>query len=903
MAESVVSFLLIELAQFLKEEVNLQRGVKGDIEYVIGELEKMRAFLRVADAKEEGDPALNAWVKQVRDVADDIEDILDEFLFRLAANSYGDHPHSSTLHKIGSAAKNWKARRLIASELQGIKSRVRTMSEGHQRYQHKWKYFEQDSSLSMENNKLNDFRVDALLLEESQVVGISGPTRHLIDCLLEGDSGFRVLSIAGMGGLGKTTLAKKVYEDDAVKSKFKLRAWVTISRSYKLQEILRDIIQQLCAEGKQPVPRGIDSMDSHQLRVRIHDLLQNERYMIVFDNVWEIDDWNQLKLSIPSNNFASRVMLTTRNFHVASTSSINPGMVYNLNPLSLTDSWTLFCKKAFQGNSCPLHLKEISEQILERCEGLPLAIIAVGGMLATKVGRIEEWARVQHSLNVKTEGNQQLLTMKKIISLSFNDLPYYLKSCFLYTSIFPEDYLIERMRLIRLWICEGFVEVKEGRTLEEVAEGYLNELLSRSFIQIAETTSDGRVKWCRMHDLLREIIVSKSREQNFVEIISNQNADRWPERSRRLSIIHHVGNIYEIKSKLLPRLRSLLLFEADDTLLSSNLAMSKLLGEELMLLNVLDLRGAPLQIFPEQITTLFLLRYLSLRNTEISKLPTSIRKLQNLETLDLKQTHIIELPVEIVKLQKLRHLLVCRYEKVDSTSDSVHVLKLVFPKKLVAEYFSLTGSKAPAGFGNFLSLQKLCYIAANEGNDDLIIELGKLTQLRKLGIVNLRRQHGSALCDSIQKMRHLCSLSLQSALNEDGSYETLDLKDISSPPPVLQRLYLIGKLEKIPSWVSSNENLMVLRLMYSQLEEDPFETLALPNLVDLVLCNAFDGLEVHIKHGWFARLKYFWYNGTKYTNVKIGEGALPTFQYSTYMDIVSRFIGGTVQFPSRLFSR
>ncbi|KAJ7954231.1 Disease resistance protein [Quillaja saponaria] len=548
MAESVVSFLLNELEQFLKEEVNLQRGVKGGVEYVRGELEKMRVLLRFADSKEGSDPALNVWVQQVRDVAYDMEDILDEFLFRLAANSYRDHPHCSSLHKIGSAIKKWKARRQIASELQGIKSRVRNISEAHLRYPHTGKDFEQDSCLSVENNKLNEFQGDALLLEESQLVGISEPKRQLIDCLLEGDSGLRVLSVSGMGGLGKTTLAKKVYEDDAVKSIFKLRAWVTISRSYKLQEILRDIIQQLCAEAKQPVPRDIDTMDSYHLRVRIHDLLRNERYMIVFDDVREIHDWTQLKISIPSNNFASRVMLTTRNFLVASTSSISP------------------------------------------------------------------------------------------------------------------DYLIERMRLIRLWICEGFVEVKEGRTQEEVAEGYLNELLSRRLIQIAETTSDGRVKWCRIHDLLRGIIVSKSREQNFVEIISKRNAERWPERARRLSITHHVGKICEIKSKLLRRLRSLLLFEAEDTLLSSNLAMSKLLGGGLKLLKVLDLRGAPLQIFPEEITTLFHLRYLSLRNTEVSKLPTSIRKLQNLETLDLKQTRVIELPVEIVKLQKLRHLLLNRFQ-------------------------------------------------------------------------------------------------------------------------------------------------------------------------------------------------------------------------------------------------
>ncbi|KAK9282691.1 hypothetical protein L1049_010911 [Liquidambar formosana] len=292
--------------------------------------------------------------------------------------------------------------------------------------------------------------------------------------------------------------------------------------------------------------------------------------------------------------------------------------------------------------------------MLRRCEGLPLAIVAVSGVLATKgKNRIDEWEMVHQSLGVELEGEDRFKNVKKVLSLSYDDLPSHLKSCFMYLSIFPSEHLIERMRLIRLWIAEGFVEEKEGKTLEEVAEGYLNQLFNRSLLQVAGTTIDGQVKMCRIHDLSREIVLSKSTSQNFVAI-ANQQHRRWPENVRRLSVDKSLGNVREKFSQL----RSLLMFGVVD--LPSNSSVLSLFSGGLRLLKVLDLRGTPLESFPNEITKLFHLRYLSLRNTKVKMLPSYIGKLQNLETLDLKQTHVTELPVEILKLQRLRHLLVYR---------------------------------------------------------------------------------------------------------------------------------------------------------------------------------------------------------------------------------------------------
>ncbi|KAI4357647.1 hypothetical protein L6164_001582 [Bauhinia variegata] len=435
--------------------------------------------------------------------------------------------------------------------------------------------------------------------------------------------------------------------------------------------------------------------------------------------------------------------------------------------------------------------------------------------------------------------------MQRIFSLSFHDLPYNLKSCFLYLSIFPEDYLIERTRVVRLWIAEGFVKVKDGRTLEEVAESYFYELLNRSLIQAATTTYDGRVKSCRIHDFLREAILSKSKDENFVQVLSRENATRLPEGTRRLSIFHLSQQVamYQFKRSLLSKLRSLFFFGAD-----SSLTMSELLSGGFKLLKVLDLQGAPLDKCPKQVSTLFLLRYLSFRNTKVSMLSKSIGNLHSLETLDLRQTNVTELPSEIYKLRKLRNLLICQFH----SSGTKCALKVVKSGGCFVGYFiwSVCAFEASKEIGGLVSLQKLCYVDASE-RDDLIIELGKLVQLRRLCLINVKGQHGSVLCSSISKMQCLSSLSL----HWKGP---IDLQSMSSPPPLLKRLHLTGRLVELPSWLSSLQYLEVLHLVNSELKEDPLKSLPPGGcLIDLLLYDAFIGEVMFIQPGGcFTRLRF-----------------------------------------------
>ncbi|KAI9125060.1 hypothetical protein K1719_003676 [Acacia pycnantha] len=322
-----------------------------------------------------------------------------------------------------------------------------------------------------------------------------------------------------------------------------------------------------------------------------------------------------------------------------------------------------------------------------------------------------------HSLGAEIRGNDKLDKLKKVLGLSFSDLPYHLKRCILYLSVFPEAYLIKRMRLIRLWIAEGFIEAREGRTLEEVAEDYLKELLSRNLIQVAKTTSDGRVKTLRFHALLREILILKSKDQNFAAIVKETSA-AWPEKARRLSVHSTLPKGQYQRS--VSQLRSLFMFRV-----AEKFSLQKLFPGGFRLLNVLDFEKTPLKQFPGQITDLYHLKYLSLRKTKVKTIPSSIGKLQNLETLDVKYSSVTELPADIKKLHKLRHLLVYHYRT-----------------KVRSYAHSKCGFKAFHEIGNLHSLQKLCFMEVDQCCSTIMKQLEGLTQLRRLGIMKLREEDG-----------------------------------------------------------------------------------------------------------------------------------------------------------------
>nr|XP_027083496.1 disease resistance protein RPM1-like [Coffea arabica] len=621
-------------------------------------------------------------------------------------------------------------------------------------------------------------------------------------------------------------------------------------------------------------------MTAIQLKQCVKDFLQQPvRYAIVFDDVWDVEFWNAIRFALPENGYGNRVMLTTRKTDVASAScNKSQDYVFKMAPLSFEDSWTLFCSKIFKENGCPAHLIDVAKGILGKCEGLPLAVLAISGLLALKDLNIaEEWEMVRRSLGGELEGCGMLDRVKKILSLSYNDLPCHLKSCLLYLSIYPEDFEIRCGRLVRLWSAERFVGKKEGMTVEDVGYNYLRELVNRSLIQVTQIFYEGIPYACRIHDLVREIVLSKAREQNMIAITTGQYTKWLYEKVRRL-VVHSSSNNTEQHQESqcysFNHLRSFITIESMNPPISRALLCKALKSSRL--LKVLDLSDEKtLEEIPNEIFNLYHLRHLNLYRTGVKAVPKFIGKLRNLEYLDLCETEVKELPVEILKLQNLEHLMV--YQKVDSSDDSQ----------------GYHGFKAPPKLGGLLALQSLTTIDASNGSV-IVKEIGALTQLRRLGISNLRREDGKVLCSSLATLTSLRQLNISLIRNDGGDYEVMDLNhhdqqqhSLSSSMPSsflqsLRMLILHGRLEKMPKWIAHLQSLVRIDLDWSGLrdEEDLLEPLRhLPNLVIIQFCGSYQGEGLCFKAGGFLKLKKLYLEKLeKLKWLKVEEGALPNLR-------------------------
>jgi disease resistance protein RPM1 len=465
-----------------------------------------------------------------------------------------------------------------------------------------------------------------------------------------------------------------------------------------------------------------------------------------------------------------------------------------------------------------------------------------------------EWKKFYDSLNSELECNPHLTTITKILSLSYHDLPCYLKSCYLYFGVFPEDYSITSERLLWLWVAEGFIKEKKGTPLEDIAKEYLMELIQRNLVQVSFRELDcEEYKKYRIHDLLHETILSKARELNFSQVLEALDTTSRG-KSRCLSIHNAREDVFQTNEY--SRVRSVFLFDINEMPRSFIAKLFK----KFKLLKVLDFEDAPIDFLPQEVGNLFHLKYLSLRRTKVKILSKSVGRLHNLQTLNLMETAVRELPIEIFRLYKLRNVL-AHYHDLEVESS----------------FYSLRGVKVHEGVGCLNELQALSIIEANHHGVGLFEELRKLSQLKMLAISNMIAKRGRALCISIQNMIHLKNFSVGS-ISED---EIIDLQSISFPPSFLEHLSLQGRLEKLPNWILELQNLLMLVLFFSSLEEDPLPCIqALPNLINLTLLkHAYDGEQLHFEEGSFRKLKKLTFRELKTLKmVEIDRGSLPNLE-------------------------
>nr|AAG42167.1 stripe rust resistance protein Yr10 [Triticum aestivum]ADY39271.1 stripe rust resistance protein YR10 [Triticum aestivum]ADY39272.1 stripe rust resistance protein YR10 [Triticum aestivum] len=644
-----MSTLLPLLGDLLKEEYNLQKSTKGEIKFLKAELESMEAALiKISEAPLDQPPNIQVklWARDVKDLSYEIEDGIDKFRVHLECRQQ-KKPHSfmGFIHKSMDMLTKGKIRHKIGIDIKDIKSRIKEVSDRRERYK-------VDSVAPKPTGTSTDtLRQLALFKKAEELIGTKEKSLDIVKMLTEGDEVFKkhlkMVSIVGFGGLGKTTLANVVYEK--LRGDFDCAAFVSVSLNPDMKKLFKCLLHQL-DKGEYKNIMDESAWSETQLISEIRDFLRDKRYFILIDDIWDKSVWNNIRCALIENECGSRVIATTRILDVAK----EVGGVYQLKPLSTSDSRQLFYQRIFGigDKRPPIQLAEVSEKILGKCGGVPLAIITLASMLAGKKeheNTYTYWYKVYQSMGSGLENNPGLMDMRRILHVSYYDLPPNLKTCLLYLSLYPEDYNIETKELIWKWIGEGFIHEEQGKSLYEVGEDYIAELINKSLVQPMYINIANKASSVRVHDMVLDLITSLSNEENFLATLGGQQTRSLPSKIRRLSL--QSSNEEDVQPmptmSSLSHVRSLTVFSKDLSLLS---ALSGFL-----VLRALDLSGCEEvgNHHMKDICNLFHLRYLSLEGTSITEIPKEISNLRLLQLLVIRSTKMKKFPSTFVQLGQL----------------------------------------------------------------------------------------------------------------------------------------------------------------------------------------------------------------------------------------------------------
>jgi disease resistance protein RPM1 len=822
----------------LSEKISNLKNLEEKIEKIRKQLTTMNNVIRQIGTVYLSDEVVRGWIGEVRKVAYRVEDVMDKYSYyslQMSEEFFLKKYFIKGSHYVLVFTE-------ITEEVVKVEKEIQQVIE----LKEQWLHLSQlvpDQLTEMDRQRSQDSFPQ--LVKDEDLVGIEGYQRMLTEWLYSDELDSTVITICGMGGLGKSTLVTNVYEREKIN--FPVHGWMVVSQTYTLDALLRKLLRKV-GQVEPQVSVNIETMDVYDLKETIKQRLGSRKCLIVLDDVWNQEVYFQMHDALQNLN-GSRVIITTRQNHVAALA--HPTRRLDLKPLTNTNAFDLFCRRAFYNKKdykCPEELVNVATSITDRCQGLPLAIVSIGSLLSSRPQTEFVWNQMYKQLRSELSNNDNI---RAILNLSYHHLSGELRNCFLYCSLFPEDYPISRESLVRMWVAEGFVLSKGKNTAEEVAEGNLMELIQRNMLVVMESDEQRRVSTCTMHDIVRDLALDIAKDQRF-GTASDWYSDTMDKDVRRLSS-YGWRDKTTINVKL-PRLRTLVSIATVST--SPNMLLSIL--PESSYLTVLELQDSDLIEVPSSIGSLFNLRYLGLRRTKVKALPDSIEKLCNLHTLDIKQTKIEKLPRGIAKVKKLRHLLADRFDD---------------EKQSVFRYF--VGMKAPKDLSNMEDLQTLETVEASK---DLAEQLKKLLKLRSLWIDNLSATDCANIFSTLSTMPLLSSLLLSARdENEELCFDTLKPSSTELHRLIIRGRWMKGTLE-CPIFRGYGTHLKYLALSWCHLDEDPLEMLApcLPNLTNLRLNNMHSAKTLVLSAGSFPFLKTLILKHLpSVSQLVINSGALP----------------------------
>lgn len=796
------------LADRLLQEASLIISFKEDFEFLCDELVSINCLLNDGGVKRNSASICN-WLDKLEYFVYDTVDIVKE---------------CSAARKFGNPIFRYR----IGRRIKGLKERISNIHESAKYL----KYLMSVMQLHAFNAKtLEDQRErSSALIKESHIVGMEHDICYITDLILQKD-GPRVISVMGMGGLGKTLLAQHVFKRKRVQQGFDYLVWLALSHSF----VVKQVLVEMCRQIKLRVDEQTD-----EVVIKIHQHLKERRCLLVLDDVWHMDVLEKIGLTLDGKS-KIKILLTTRDRKVAE--AMPHAHHIQINSLSSEDSMKLFCIHAFPErcaeksppNGCvetspPNELSSFAHRIVEKCSGLPLAIKIIAASM-TKVRRLpNDWER---TLNRLMEVHAMSDSVMASPRLSYQALPNHLKLCFVYFSVFPKNTQIKFDYLLHAWISEGFTP----ETTEEaydVARSYIDELIDRCLLEVSKVSGDGRVKYCKMHDLLHDLALSESHKQTKCLLKTGKEIKEFPVGEcvglRRISLIKNdISTINEAIQ--CPGLRTLLLW--------NNIRLRSISASFLTnvrYLAVLDLSQTSIDSLPESVGNLKHLRFLNLSQTKIQKLPKSLTYVRSLQYLDVSQCkQLCELHSGIGEHKSMVYLNVKDCENLKSLP--VGISKLICLQSLKGAVLTrekATNSKALQlkDLKSMTRLRQLTLIIDAVSSEDKIPlaegTFGAMTKMRDLSF----------------KYIHSCSL--------------LHLPEDIRVMQRLEILHLGGCV--VPKWIFQLQNLMELKLLGDNDSADYRGLEKIPNLRKLQLSGKEKCVEFPVefgKRGAFPKLEKF----------------------------------------------
>ncbi|KAH0657473.1 hypothetical protein KY289_026221 [Solanum tuberosum] len=770
---------------FIREEIEL---VKKDLEFI-------GSFLLNVEQEMYKD----LWARCL-DVAYEVKDVIDSIIVR----------DNGLLHLIFSLPFTINKIKLIKEDISNLHEKI-PKNRGH--------IVVNSPKTPVENKSLTTDKI---------IVGFEEETNLILRKLTSGPADLDVISITGMPGSGKTTLAYKVYNDKSVCSHFDLRAWCTVDQGYDLKKLLDKIFNQV-SHSNSKLSENIDVAD------KLRKQLYGKRYLIVLDDVWDTTTWDELTRPFPEAKKGSRIILTTREKEVALHGKLYTAPL-NLRLLSSEESWELLEKRVFGNESCPNELLDVGKEIAENCKGLPLVADLISGVIAGREKKKSVWLEVLNNLHSFIFKNE--VEVMKVIEISYDHLPDYLKPCLLHFSSKPKDSAPTIHELKAVWIAEGFVEKTEMKSMEEVVKIYLDDLISSSLVICFNEI--GRYPTCQIHDLVHDFCLIKGRKEKLFDLISSSAPSYLLPRQitidydeeDELNFVLFGSNKKRHSGKHLYSLR----INGDCLSVAFQLRHLRLLRVLYLDINLKD-------SLLNEICMLNHLRFLFI-GTQVESLPLSFSNLWNLEILFVgsEESTLILLP-RIWDLVKLRVLYVSNCSFFDMDADE---------SILIAEDTKLE---------NLRILGELM-LSYSKDAEDIFRRFPNLQVLQfelKESWDYSTEQYWFPKLDFLTELEDINVGFESSNTNDSGSSAAINRPWDFHFPSSLKRLLL----KEFP------------------LTSDSLSTIArLPNLEELSLyCTIIQGEEWNMgEEDTFENLKYLKLHGVTLSKWEVGEESFPTLE-------------------------